>query len=159
MINRVTLVGNLGKDPEVRHFENGGSVARITVATNENYKDKEGNWQTQTEWHNVIAWRTNAERAEKELKKGSMVFVEGKLKTRSYKDANGIDRIITEVEATTLRSLEKRERSEFPNTPPLPDTNSAPSNQSYTPVNHNTGSNDPFIGNSQQNDIADDLPF
>jgi single-strand DNA-binding protein len=159
MINRVTLVGNLGKDPEVRHFENGGSVARITVATNESYKDKEGNWQTQTEWHNVIAWRLNAERAEKELKKGSMVFVEGKLKTRSYKDANGIDKTITEVEASTLRSLDKRERSEYSNTAPLPEPNAHPAPQNYNSPGTNIPSTEPFNGDGISNDPSDDLPF
>ncbi|HPN71697.1 MAG TPA: single-stranded DNA-binding protein, partial [Saprospiraceae bacterium] len=73
MINKVTLIGNLGRDPEVRHLENGSSVARLAIATNENYRDKEGNWQTNTEWHNVIAWRALADTAEKQLKKGSMV--------------------------------------------------------------------------------------
>lgn len=159
MINRVTLVGHLGKDPEVRHFENGGSVARITVATNESYKDKDGNWQNLTEWHNVIAWRANADRAEKELKKGSMVFVEGKLKTRSYKDNNGIDKTITEVEATTLRSLERRERSEYSNNAPLPEPNSGPSNTSYNAPSTPSTSNDPFGGDGLVNDPSDDLPF
>ncbi len=163
MINRVTLVGNLGKDPEVRHFENGGSVARITVATNESYKDKEGNWQTQTEWHNVIAWRSNADRAEKELKKGSMVFVEGKLKTRSYKDNNGVDRTITEVEATTLRSLDKKERSEFSNNAPLPDSHSVSPSQNFNPSSPSNapaaGSSDHFNGDGISNDPSDDLPF
>jgi single-strand DNA-binding protein len=158
MINRVTLVGHMGKDPEVRHFENGGSVARITVATNESYRDKDGNWQTLTEWHNVIAWRANADRAEKELKKGSMVFVEGKLKTRSYKDANGVDKTITEVEATTLRSLEKRERSDYPSTAPLPDSSPSQSGQSYSAPSSSQHS-DPFGGDSMANDPSDDLPF
>lgn len=154
MINRVTLVGNLGKDPEVRHFENGGSVARLTVATNENYKDKDGNWQTQTEWHNVVAWRANAERAEKEMKKGTMVFVEGKLKTRSYKDANGIDRLITEVEANVIRSLERRERSDnySGNLPPL---------NTYENPGVSTGgsSNSPAMGGGESIPQDDDLPF
>jgi single-strand DNA-binding protein len=149
MINRVTLVGNLGKDPEVRHFENGGSVARLVIATNESYKDKEGNWQNQTEWHNVVAWRANAERAEKELKKGNMVFVEGKLKSRSYKDNNGVEKYITEVEATTVRSLERREKSGEYNSVPLPD------GPSYNaPSSNSSSANDNSFAPG-----SDDLPF
>jgi len=82
MINKVILVGNLGADPEVRTLENGTKVARISVATNENYQDKSGEWQKITEWHNVTAWRGLAERAENYLKKGQMVYVEGKKMAR-----------------------------------------------------------------------------
>ncbi|MBK8636375.1 MAG: single-stranded DNA-binding protein [Saprospiraceae bacterium] len=114
MINKVTLIGNLGRDPEVRHLENGSSVARLAIATNENYRDKEGNWQTNTEWHNVIAWRALADTAEKQLKKGSMVYVEGRLRTRSFKDNNGVEKYTTEIEANVLRSLDKRERNDIP---------------------------------------------
>jgi len=109
MINKVTLIGNLGRDPEVRHLEGGSAVARISVATNENYQDRNGQWQTLTEWHNVTAWRGLAERAEKNLKKGMMVYVEGKLTTRKWQDQNGNDRYSTEVVARVLRSLERRE--------------------------------------------------
>ncbi len=112
MINRVTLIGNLGKDPEVKHLESGAVVARLTVATNENYRDKQGEWQTSTEWHTVTAWRGLAERAEKYMKKGGMVYVEGKLQTRKWQDQNGNDRYTTEVLAQTLRTLERRERTE-----------------------------------------------
>jgi len=111
MINKVILVGNLGADPEVRSLENGAKVARISVATNENYQDKSGEWQKITEWHNIVAWRGLAERAENYLKKGAMVYVEGKLTTRKWQDQNGNDRYTTEVVARVLRSLEKRESS------------------------------------------------
>ena len=109
MINKVMLIGNLGKDPEVRHLEGGSAVARFSIATNENYQDRNGEWQTQTEWHNVVAWRALAERAEKQLKKGSLVYLEGKLTTRKWQDQNGNDRYTTEVVARTLRILERRE--------------------------------------------------
>ncbi|MGB4846627.1 MAG: single-stranded DNA-binding protein [Saprospiraceae bacterium] len=79
MVNKVILIGNLGRDPEVRYLEGNVAVAKFSVATNESYKDKKGDWQTATEWHDVVAWRALAERAEKQLKKGSQVFVEGKL--------------------------------------------------------------------------------
>jgi len=109
MINKVTLIGNLGADPEVRTLENGTKVARLSVATNENYQDKNGEWQKITEWHNVTAWRRLAESAENYMKKGQMVYVEGKLSTRKWQDQNGNDRYSTDVVARVLRSLERRE--------------------------------------------------
>lgn len=109
MINKVTLIGNLGSDPEIKHLESGAMVARLSVATNENYKDKDGNWQKQTEWHNVIAWRELAERADKMLKKGHLVFVEGKISYRKYQDKDGVEKYITDIVASNLRTLEKRE--------------------------------------------------
>ncbi len=109
MINKVILVGNLGKDPEVRHLENGTAVARFPVATNESYKDKNGEWQNMTEWHNVVVWRYLAEKAERALKKGSLVYIEGKLTTRKWQDADGKDRYTTEVVGRILQPLERRE--------------------------------------------------
>ena len=109
MINKVILVGNLGKDPEVRVLESGTKVAKFTMATNENYRDKNNEWQTVTEWHNVILWRYLAESAERQLKKGSLVYVEGKLTNRKYQDKDGNDRYITEVVANVLRSLDRRD--------------------------------------------------
>lgn len=111
MLNRVTLIGNLGKDPEVRHLESGSSVGKFSVATNENYKDKAGEWQTITEWHNIVCWRNLAERAERTLKKGSLVYVEGKLTTRKWQDQEGNDKYTTEIVANTFKLLEKRENS------------------------------------------------
>lgn len=111
MINKVILVGNLGQDPEVRTLENGTKVAKFSVATNENYQDKAGEWQTITEWHNVVAWRRLAETSENYLKKGGRVYVEGKLTTRKWQDQNGNDRYSTDVVARILRNLEKRESS------------------------------------------------
>jgi len=111
MVNKVLLIGNLGRDPEVRRLESGSSVAKFSVATNENYRDKSGEWQTLTEWHNVVAWRGLAERVERDLKKGSMVYVEGKLTTRKWTDKDGNDRYTTEVLALSCRSLDRRESS------------------------------------------------
>jgi len=109
MINKVTLIGHLGKDPEIRHLESGSVVGRFSLATSESYKDKTGNWVSQTEWHEVLVWRALAERAERELKKGSLVYVEGRLRTSKYQDKDGIERSSTKVEALTYRLLEKRE--------------------------------------------------
>lgn len=105
MINRVILVGNLGRDPEVRMLESGAKVAKFSIATTENYRDKAGQWQQMTEWHNVIAWRERAEQAERMFKKGALVYVEGKLTHRKYQDANGQDRYVTEVVANYMRLL------------------------------------------------------
>ena len=99
------MVGNLGKDPEVRHLEGGNSVAHFTLATNEYYKDKQGARVERTEWHNVSAWRGLAELAEKYLKKGTQVYVEGKLRTRQYQDKDQQTRYITEIVAEEISLL------------------------------------------------------
>lgn len=109
MINKVTLIGNLGGDPEIRHLDNGTAVGRFSLATNENYKDKDGNWQKLTEWHNVVVWRDLAERAEKLLKKGMLVYVEGKISYRKYTDKDGQERSATDIVANSYRLLEKVE--------------------------------------------------
>lgn len=121
MINKVTLIGNLGGDPEIRHLENGTAVGRFSLATNENYKDKEGNWQKMTEWHNVVVWRDQAERAEKQMKKGMMVYVEGKISYRKFTGQDGVEKNFTDIVANTIRILEKLEgsgESRFPNSEP-----------------------------------------
>lgn len=109
MINKVTLIGNLGADPEVRHLENGVTVARFSLATNESYKDKDGNFQTLTEWHNVVVWRELAERAERTLKKGMLVYVEGKISYRKFTGQDGQERYTTDIVSNYFRLLERRE--------------------------------------------------
>ena len=104
-VNKVILVGRLGKDPEVRHLENGAAVANFSIATSETYKDKSGTRQEQTEWHNIVFWRGLAEIAEKYLKKGSQIYVEGKLRTRSWQDKDGHTRYTTEVVGDQLTML------------------------------------------------------
>jgi single-strand DNA-binding protein len=111
MVNRVTLIGNLGKDPEIRRLESGAVVAKFSLATSENYKDKEGHWQTQTEWHDVVVWRQLAERAESTLKKGMTVYVEGKLSTRTWQDQEGHNRRTTEVVGSYFRVIAKPHES------------------------------------------------
>ncbi|MBD0404797.1 single-stranded DNA-binding protein [Flammeovirga sp. EKP202] len=106
-VNKVILVGNLGRDPEVRHLEGGVSVATFSLATTENYTDRDGNRQSQTEWHNVVMWRGLATIAERYLKKGSKVYLEGKLTTRSY-EKDGITRYATEVVARDMVMLDNR---------------------------------------------------
>jgi single-strand DNA-binding protein len=125
MINKVTLIGHLGQDPEVRRLENGTPVGRFSLATSDSYKDASGEWQNQTEWHNIVVWRDLAERAEKNIKKGGLVYVEGKLTHRKYTDKNGVERIATDVVANTFRILEKREggggfkEAQFPTQEPV----------------------------------------
>jgi single-strand DNA-binding protein len=96
-INKVILIGNLGKDPEVRHLENGATVANFTLATTESYKNKDGNKVEQTEWHNIVLWRGLAELAEKYLRKGQSIYIEGKIRTRSWEDKEGSKRYTTEI--------------------------------------------------------------
>ena len=108
MVNRVTLIGNLGRDPEIRTLETGAMVAKFSVATDEGYRDTSGNWVDRTEWHEVIAWRQLAERAQNTLKKGMLVYVEGKLTTRKWKDQNDVERYRTEVVANYFRILNSR---------------------------------------------------
>jgi single-strand DNA-binding protein len=104
-VNKVILIGNLGKDPEVRYLEGGTAVANFTLATTETYKDKSGNRVEQTEWHNVVVWRGLAEIAEKYLKKGNQVYVEGKLRTRAWDDKDGVKRYTTEIIADNMTML------------------------------------------------------
>lgn len=107
MVNKVTLIGNLGKDPEVRRLGNGNTVAKFSLATNENYKDKSGEWQTQTEWHDIVAWASLAEKAENNLAKGTQIYLEGKLTHRSWQDKDGNNRRTTEVVASYFRAIKK----------------------------------------------------
>jgi single-strand DNA-binding protein len=109
MINKVTLIGNVGNDPETRTLDNGTVVGRFSLATSDSYKDKDGEWQKQTEWHNVVVWRELAERARSYVKKGMLVYIEGKVTTRKYTDKEGVDRYATDIVANTLRALEKME--------------------------------------------------
>lgn len=112
MINKVTLIGHAGNDPEFRTLETGSTVARVSLATNESYKDKEGNWQSQTEWHNLIMWRDLAERAKEIVKKGSTLYVEGKIQSRKYTDRDGVEKSITDIVVNSFRVLDKKERTD-----------------------------------------------
>jgi single-strand DNA-binding protein len=107
-LNKVSLIGNLGKDPDIQYLEGNVAVARISLATTETFKDKTGDTHTQTEWHAVVLWRGLAELANKYLRKGSLVYMEGKLKTRSYHDKEGNKRYVTEIMAEQLILLDKK---------------------------------------------------
>lgn len=140
--NKVQLIGNLGADPEIKVFDN-TKLARFSVATNENYKDRNGEWQKETTWHNVTCWGPIADRAEQFLKKGSFVLIEGKLVNRDYTDDKGEKRYITEVRVRNFLMLDKRDAdSDFTNS----------SNASSTSTNATTN-------NNVVNETEDDLPF
>jgi single-strand DNA-binding protein len=112
-VNKVILIGNLGKDPEVKYTPGGTPVAKLTLATNERYKDKEGQWQDRTEWHNVVLWQRLAEIAGEYLKKGSKVYIEGRLQTHSWEDKQtNQKRYMTEVVANDLVLLGGRGEGE-----------------------------------------------
>ena len=108
-LNKVTLIGNLGKDPEVSYLGSGVPVAKFTMATGERWKDAEGNVQEKTEWHNIVAWRKLAEICGQYLKKGSKVYIEGKLTTRSWDDKNtGVKKYMTEIVVDDLIMLDSK---------------------------------------------------
>ncbi|WP_020528504.1 single-stranded DNA-binding protein [Flexithrix dorotheae] len=120
-VNRVILVGNLGKDPEVRDLESGAKVATFSLATSESYKDRNsGERITQTEWHNIVVWRGLADVAEKYLKKGSQIYLEGKLKTRSWQDKDGNNRYTTEVVADNFIMMGRSPEGAGPSNDPGP---------------------------------------
>ncbi len=111
-INNITILGNLGQDPEVKHLENGAVVANFSVATTESWKDKQGEWQNKTTWHKVVAWKYLAERIDRYFKKGMQVYVQGKIDNRKWIDKDGNDRYITEIIANEAFTTGKREERE-----------------------------------------------
>lgn len=149
-VNKVILIGNLGKDPEVRYSPNGGAIANITLATSESWKDKNtGEQVDKTEWHRIVFFRRLAEIAGEYLKKGSKVYIEGKLQTRKWQDKDGQDRYTTEVVANEMQMLDSKGggSSDFNQSQGAPSQSapqSAPSQAAPAPVN---------------NDFDDDIPF
>lgn len=141
-INKVILVGNLGIDPEVRTLENGTKVARLRIATTEVY-NKDGNRVEQTEWHTVTLWRNLADVAEKYLSKGRQVYVEGKLRTRSWKDAEGNDKYATEIVGDTMQML----------------GNKSSNDEGSTRNEHAHASGHDSTAKSDSENDSDDLPF
>lgn len=107
-VNRVILIGNIGKDPDVQYLEGNIGVAKFSLATTETYKDKTGRSVSQTEWHTVVLWRGLADLAQKYLHKGSLVYIEGHLRTRSWEDKEGNKKFATEIVGDNLIMLEKR---------------------------------------------------
>ncbi len=153
-VNKVILIGNLGQDPEVKYMPNGNAVANITVATSESWKDKNtGEQVDKTEWHRVVFFRRLAEIAGEYLKKGSKVYIEGKLQTRKWQDKNGKDNWTTEIIANEMQMLDSRgggssdfnqNQNQNQGAPAQSAPQSAPSQAAPAPVN---------------NDFDDDIPF
>ncbi|TYG33256.1 single-stranded DNA-binding protein, partial [Lonepinella koalarum] len=117
--NKVTIVGRLGNDPEIRTMPNGDAVANFSVATSENWTDKNtGERREQTEWHRIIFYRRQAEIVGQYLQKGSQIYIEGKLKTRKWQDKNGTDHYTTEIQADVMQMLDKKEQETTTSSPP-----------------------------------------
>ncbi len=108
MVNRAFLIGRLGRDPELRHTTSGTPVASFSIATDERWVDSEGNRQTRTEWHRIVAWRRLAEICGQYLKKGKLVFIEGRIQTREWDDRDGNKRRTTEIEASDMQMLDPK---------------------------------------------------
>ncbi|HHJ11047.1 MAG TPA: single-stranded DNA-binding protein [Bacteroidetes bacterium] len=142
MVNKVILIGNVGKDPEVRYLEGNVPVAHFPLATSETYRNRDGEKVTQTEWHNIVVWRGLAKVVEDYVKKGQALYIEGKIRSRSYEDKNGNKRYITEIVADNLQMLGRRGDSEA----------AAPAADESTPE---ATPETPDVNASQE----DDLPF
>ncbi len=147
MVNKVMLLGRLGRDPEIRNLENGATVANFSIATSEVYYDRNKQKQEKTEWHRIVMWRRNAEVAEKYLKKGDLIFVEGKLRTRSFEDKDNNKRYITEIEVDNFQMLSPKSDSNQGGEA----YNSGQSAPSGTP--------NPPEAPADTGEIDDDLPF
>ena len=150
-VNKVILIGNLGRDPEVRYMPSGDAVANISIATTETWKDKNGEKQEQTEWHRVALFGKTAEIAGEYLKKGSQVYIEGRLQTRKWTDKEGQERYTTEIRADRMQMLGSRsggsERMPPPDEEPAPASGGA---KKSAPVAKGAGNLE---------DMEDDIPF
>jgi single-strand DNA-binding protein len=144
-INKVILVGNVGKDPVVRYFDKGVAKATFPLATSETYTNQQGETITSTEWHNIVLWRALAEVAEKTIKKGSQVYIVGKIKTRSYVDKDGVNKYITEILADTLLLLEKKQS---------PGTSSSQGDFPKNEAHAGSAVNDPAASYQSSNDVS-----
>ena len=139
-LNKVMLIGNVGKDPEIRYLDgnnpNQGAtkVAQFTLATTERYRDRNGELRENTEWHNIVAWRNSADVAEKFIRKGTQLYIEGKLRTRSWTDQTGNKRFTTEVAVDNLQLLGKRTDNPGASEPGRPSTSSGTGFQPQQPV-------------------------
>ncbi len=170
-LNKVMLIGRLGKDPEVISFENGGKKMTVSLATSERYRDRNGQWQDQTEWHNIVAWGNLANDIDEKRRayaKGDLLFIEGKIRTRNYQDAQGVTKYITEILAEKMNLISKSGQGSE-------GYQSGQSNQSYnqntqqqsqsasaTPSQNENTSQTPSSSNDEDfsaKNEGDDLPF
>nr|WP_202623099.1 single-stranded DNA-binding protein [Odoribacter sp. Z80] len=147
MVNKVILIGNVGAEPEVRYLDGGVAVANLRLATTERYKNKNGENVDQTEWHNIVLWRGLAEIVEKYVHKGMRLYIEGRIRTRSWDDQNGVKRYTTEIYADNMQMLSARQDGDNNTTVPR---YSAPANTASAPAT---------TGPAAEPDDNDDLPF
>lgn len=155
-VNKAILIGNVGKDPEVRYLDSGVAVATVTLATSERGYTTASGVQVpeRTEWHNVVLWRGLAEVAEKYVKKGTQIYVEGKIRTRTYDDQNGVKRYVTEIQADVMQLLGKRDS----NGAPAEAVATPMAQPAQTPVQAPQQLSEPF-NDLGANNQSDDLPF
>ncbi|MCB8994453.1 MAG: single-stranded DNA-binding protein [Bacteroidales bacterium] len=151
-VNKVILVGNVGKDPETRHLEGGNTVCKFPLATSEVYKNRDGEKITNTEWHNIVLWKGLAEIAEKYVKKGSQLYIEGRIRSRSYTDQDNNTKYITEIIGDSMQMLGKRS-----------DSGSSDMGESHSSAQSgtqpaNSGPED-LAGELEKSQGTDDLPF
>lgn len=145
-LNKAMIIGRLGQDPDVRYTQSNTAVANLSVATSERYKDKSGEWKENTEWHRVVAWGRLAEICQEYLKKGSQVYIEGPIQTRSWEDKDGQTKYTTEIKALTMTMLDSKGSGGG-------DRSMPEKQQNAQPVSSNVDLNENF------DDIDDDLPF
>lgn len=152
MVNKVILIGNVGADPEIRYLDGGTAVANLRLATTESYKNKNGERVEQTEWHNIVLWRGLAEVTEKYVKKGMKLYIEGRIRTRTWDDQNGAKRYTTEIYADNMQMLSSSGKGDN-----FSSNNNNSSNSGGMPKNlEPSAPQEPEIG---KGDDSDDLPF
>tara|TARA_B100000900_G_scaffold229970_1_gene195289 strand:+ start:1322 stop:1822 length:501 start_codon:yes stop_codon:yes gene_type:complete len=162
-LNKVTLIGRLGQDPEIREVGM-SKVANFSVATDESYTDKSGNKVEKTEWHRIVMWNKPAETAERYLKKGSLVYIEGKLETRSWENDSGEKRYSTEIKSFSFQMLDNRndqknETDVFNNYKSEKNNLTDNINQPSTTPNENPSDDEKLMESPENNSSDDDLPF
>jgi single-strand DNA-binding protein len=150
-VNKVILVGNVGKDPETRYLDENTPVCKFPLATSEVYKNRDGEKIEQTEWHNIVLWRGLAKVAEQYVKKGAQLFIEGRIRSRSYDDKDGIKRYITEIVGDNMQMLGRRQENDQQQSRPQSPGNQQPQSSS------SAGGADPDIDGPGNE--PDDLPF
>lgn len=153
-LNKCMIIGNLGRDPEMRYTPSGQAVTQFTVATNRNYRDQQGEWQSETEWFRVVVWGPQAERTAERLRKGHKVYIEGRIQTRQWEDQTGNKRSTTELVANQVTSLERRDRDEGA---PFPDERPGGAPSGSGGAGGSGGSQRPASSGTE--DDFDDLPF
>lgn len=163
-LNKVMLIGNVGKDPEVRYLDGNSKVANFTLATTERYRDRvSGTTRENTEWHNIVAWRALADTVEKYVKKGSQLYVEGRIRTRQWTDQSGNKRYTTEIQADNIQLLGRRDDSSYQGGQQqggyAPSAGYAPNPAERQSVPQKPAPSAPAPAPFSEEDGGDDLPF